>query len=70
MEGSIAMPSDFDHRKCPNCAGSIMCLIRVEPHHPDSEDGYERHSYRCAECANVSRFVFEVRTRQAMAVFG
>ena len=25
------MPSDFDHRKCPNCAGRTMRLTRVEP---------------------------------------
>ena len=25
------MPSDFDHRKCPNCAGRSMRLTRVEP---------------------------------------
>ena len=56
---SIPMPSDFDHRKCPNCAGRTMRLTRVEPHSPDREDGYERHVYHCAECANVSRFVFE-----------
>ena len=49
------MPSDFDHRKCPNCAGRTMRLTRVEPHSPDREDGYERHVYRCVECANVSR---------------
>jgi len=54
------MPSDFDHRKCPNCAGRTMRLTHVEPHSPDREDGYERHVYQCAECANVSRFVFEV----------
>ena len=54
------MPSNFDHRKCPNCVGSTMRLTRVEPHNPDREDGYERHVYHCAECTNVSRFVFEV----------
>ena len=67
---SIAMPSDFDHRKCPNCAGRTMHLTRVEPHSPDREDGYERHVYHCAECSNVSRFVFEVPSRQQAAAFG
>ena len=59
MRSEHPMPSDFDHRKCPNCAGRTMRLTRVEPHSPDREDGYERHVYHCAECANVSRFVFE-----------
>ena len=36
-----------------------MRLTCIEPHSRDREDGYERHVYRCAECANVSRFVFE-----------
>ncbi len=62
------MTSDFDHRKCPNCEGSTMRLTRVEPHRADVEDGYERHVYRCAECTNVSRFVFEVWPRQGRAV--
>jgi hypothetical protein len=61
------MSSDFDHRKCPNCAGSTMRLARVEPHSLDREDGYERHVYRCSECANVSRFVFEVPPRHRYA---
>lgn len=53
------MPSAFDHRQCPNCAGRTMRLMQVQPHRPDGEDGYERHVYQCSECANVSRFVFE-----------
>ena len=64
------MTSDFDHRKCPNCAGRTMRLTRVEPHSPNREDGYERHVYYCAECANVSRFVFEVPPKQQTAAFG
>ena len=63
------MPSDFDHRKCPNCAGRTMRLTHVEPHSPDREDGYERHVYQCGECANVSRFVFEVPPRQRTPAF-
>ena len=64
------MPSDFDHRTFPNCTGRTMRLTRVEPHSPDREDGYERHVYRCAECANVSRLVFEVSLRHRTAALG
>lgn len=64
------MPSAFDHRQCPNCAGRTMRLMQVQPHRPDGEDGYERHVYQCSECANVSRFVFESPSRQATASFG
>ncbi len=63
------MPSNFDYRKCPNCAGSTMRLIRVEPHRPDGKDGYERHFFGCTECANVSRFVFETSSRHERVTF-
>ena len=51
-------------------SGRGVRLTRVEPHSPDREDGYERHVYHCAECSNVSRFVFEVPPRQQTAAFG
>lgn len=49
----------FDHRQCPVCS-SIMRLVLVEPRQPTGQDGYERHLYRCTDCENVSRFIFEV----------
>jgi hypothetical protein len=67
---SIAVSSDFDHRKCPNCAGRTMRLTRIEPHNSHRKDGYEWHVYRCAGCANVSRFVFEMSPRQQTASLG
>lgn len=41
-----------------------MRLIRVEPHRPDGEDGYERHVFGCTESANVIRFIFEAPSRR------
>ena len=60
------MNSDFDHRACPICA-RVMRLAYVEPRRTAFEDGYERHEYRCVECENVSRFVFEVPSRREAA---
>jgi hypothetical protein len=60
------MLSDFDHRKCPTC-GKTMRLALVEPRRPVGEDRYERHVYHCGECSNVSRFVFELPSRQIAA---
>jgi hypothetical protein len=37
-----------------------MRLVLVEPRQPTGQDGYERHLYRCTDCENVSRFIFEV----------
>jgi hypothetical protein len=56
--------SDFDHRCCPNC-GAVMRLASVEPRRLHREDDYERHTYRCEACANLSRFVFELPSRTA-----
>jgi len=60
------MISDFDHRECPVCK-STMRLMLVEPHRPTGNDGYERHVFHCQECVNVSRFVFEIPSRQIPA---
>ena len=38
-----------------------MRLIAVEPHCSDRDDGFEKHLYRCDDCGNLSRFVFEAR---------
>jgi len=37
-----------------------MRLALVEPRRLYREDDYERHIYRCGDCANTSRFVFEL----------
>lgn len=47
-----------------------MRLVKVQPHRPDGKDGYEQHVYNCSECANISRFIFEVPSSQVTAVFG
>jgi hypothetical protein len=61
-----SMISDFDHRQCPVCHRT-MRLMLVEPRRPTGNDGYERHVLYCDECANVSRFVFELPSRQIAA---
>jgi len=56
------MPVDFDHRRCPVC-DTPMKLTSVAPRRPDRDDGFEHHVYRCEECSNVSRFVFEAPSK-------
>ena len=58
------MNSNFDFRSCPSCE-QPMRLCAVEPRRLHRDDGYERHTYRCDACANVSRFVFELPSRAA-----
>jgi hypothetical protein len=60
------MHPNFDHRQCPNC-DTLMRLISIEPHRPDRDDGFERHLYRCDNCLNLSRFIFEKPPREQAA---
>jgi uncharacterized protein with PIN domain len=53
----------FDPSRCPNC-GAQMQLARVEPRPVGRAVEFERHIYRCEDCANISRFVID---KQALA---
>lgn len=48
----------FDPTCCPNC-GTRMQLARVEPRPLGRIQEFERHIYRCDDCANISRFVID-----------
>lgn len=48
----------FDPSRCPDC-GATMRLARVEPRPVGSATEFERHIYRCDDCANLSRFVVD-----------
>jgi hypothetical protein len=58
------MISEFDHERCPSC-DRPMRLALVEPHELYRDDQYEHHIYVCENCANTSRFVFELPSRRA-----
>lgn len=58
------MSSDFDYRNCPSCHQK-MRLALVEPRRLHADDDYERHTCRCDQCANTSRFIFERPSRAA-----
>jgi uncharacterized protein with PIN domain len=53
----------FDPSRCPVC-DATMRLARVEPRPVGSAIEFERHIYRCDDCANLSRFVVD---RKALA---
>jgi hypothetical protein len=55
---TISSDVDFDHRRCPDCEG-LMRLVYVQPRQLHRDDGYDVHHYRCENCLNGSRFVFE-----------
>ena len=50
--------TSFDPSRCPNC-GATMRLARVEPRPVGRAHEFERHVYRCEDCENISRFVFD-----------
>ena len=57
--GSVNPESaDFDHRQCPNCE-ALMRLVYIQPRELHRDDGYDVHHFRCENCLNSSRFVFE-----------
>jgi hypothetical protein len=51
-------PVTFDPSRCPVC-GATMQLAAVEPRPVGRRLEFERHIYRCEDCANVSRFVID-----------
>lgn len=50
--------TSFDPSRCPEC-GATMRLVRVEPRPVGRKVEFERHVYRCEDCANTSRFVID-----------
>ncbi|KIZ37134.1 hypothetical protein OO17_23920 [Rhodopseudomonas palustris] len=48
----------FDPLCCPNC-GARMRLARIDARPVRRFEEFERHIYRCDDCANISRFVID-----------
>lgn len=56
----------FDPARCPVC-GATMRLARVEPRPVGRSFEFERHIYRCEDCANTSRFVIDRQAAELMS---
>ena len=68
MPETLSPELGFDHTLCPICRARMQ-FARAEARPLQGSRDFERHVYRCARCANVSRFVVDIRARPLLAAF-